>query len=181
MQNSKTSASDAAALVQAERMRQRSKMPLETDSGATSPEPPKEEVQPVKWIGAEAGEVDETELARKQRAISEKLLKRQKQLQRDGAELERVRHELEALEVPLKAEIMSLRTALEDANKREKALVDEINSLRSGASANTSHIEAGKVQSHTSIMFCLARRLLSPFDERTCAPRPSCALDLFLI
>lgn len=93
----------------------------------------------MKWIGAEAGDVDESEIARKQRAISEKLQKRQRQLQKDGAELERVRRELEALEEPLKAEIMSIRTALEASNKREKLLVDEINALRSGAFENQHH------------------------------------------
>ncbi len=103
--------------------------------GAGGGDAPEEEVvTPVGWVGAEAGDVDGSELARRQRAIGKKLAERQRQLERDSHEIERVREELAALEAPLKAEIMSLRTALEDANKREMALVGEVNALRKGAS-----------------------------------------------
>lgn len=123
----KPSAAEAASLVKAERARAAAR------TKPTTPEPPKHETvqsPEIGWVGAESGDVDENELERRQRAISQRLIARQRQLAKDGAELERVRKELAALEAPLKAEIMSLRSALEDSNKREKFLVDEINALR---------------------------------------------------
>jgi chromosome segregation ATPase len=121
------SASDAAALVRAERRRAAA-----CAAPAPAPAPPKHEAvqEAAGWVGAEAGDVDESELERRQRAIGARLVARQRQLEKDGAELERVRVDLAALEAPLKAEIMSLRTALEETNRREKALVDEVNRLR---------------------------------------------------
>lgn len=123
---SPTSASAAASLVKAENARS-------SRTSLAAPAAPKHEtVEPVSlgWVGADAGGVDENELERRQRAIGARLAARQKQLVRDSAELERVRGELTALEAPLKAEIMSLRAALEGAGKREKLLVEEINDMR---------------------------------------------------
>jgi chromosome segregation ATPase len=120
---------DAAALVKAERARQREAAGTDAKQTAVA-EVALETVQPTSWVGAEAGNVDDNELSRRQREISDRLARRQKQLLRDSDELERVRLELAALEAPLKAEIMSLRTALEEANKKETLLVAEVNALR---------------------------------------------------
>lgn len=125
-----SSSSDAAILVQQARAQHRESRKDISDNSTIEPE--HESVQPIGWHGAEAGDIDETELVRKQRAIAEKLERRQQQLAKDGAEIERVRNELAALEAPLKEEIMSIRTALETSNKAEKMLVDEVNVLRDG-------------------------------------------------
>lgn len=121
-----SSASAAASLVKASNARS------PRASVAAPAAPAHETVEPVSvgWAGAGAGGADEGELERRQRAIGARLAARQKQLVRDTAELERVRGELAALEAPLKAEIMSLRAALEGAGKREKGLVEEINEMR---------------------------------------------------
>jgi chromosome segregation ATPase len=126
-----TDGADAAALVKAERARQRAEEAREEAKKASTPKEVELEcVQPASWVGAEAGNVDDNELARRQREISERLARRQKQLLQDSDALERVRLELAALEAPLKAEIMSLRNALENANKKESLLVAEVNELR---------------------------------------------------
>lgn len=122
-------ASDAAALVRSERERAAAKSPKEPQMPAA---PEKEVVSAAGWVGAEAGDVDDNEIERRQRAIAQKLVQRQRQLARDGEELERVRRELKELEAPLKAEILSIRVALEGTATQEKALVDEINTMRSG-------------------------------------------------
>lgn len=115
-----------------ERMRQREIDNRQKAKGisATPKQPTLETVSAPKWEGAEAGEVDESELERRQRAISEQLEKKQREVLRQGRELERIQSELKALEQPIKAEIMMLREKLEHSNRREKALVDNVNSLR---------------------------------------------------
>lgn len=126
----KLSASDAAAIVRADRERAAAKARKDVQMPAA---PKKEEVSPVGWVGAEAGDVDDDEISRRQRSIAEKLARRQRQLARDGEELERVRRELKELEAPLKAEILSIRVALEGTATQEKGLVDEINTMRDGS------------------------------------------------
>lgn len=125
------SSADAAEVVLKERERQR-EIERKKKSSAEKPEvePELETVSVPKWEGAEAGEVDESELDRRQRAIAEQLEKKQKEVHRQGKELARVRAELKALEEPIKAEIMQLREKLEDSNRREKSLVESVNTLR---------------------------------------------------
>lgn len=126
-----TSTSEAAEVVLKERQRQRDLETREKPKSPSKPTPPKlETVSVPKWEGAEAGEVDESELDRRQRAISQKLEARQQEVRRQGIQLARVRAELKKLEEPIKAEIMGLREQLEGANRRESGLVNMVNSLR---------------------------------------------------
>lgn len=152
------SAADAAALVLAERARSRAAEA--TKKAEAAPAPARELVSVVEgWVGAEAGEVDGSELERRQRAISRRLAARQRQLDRDGKELERVRGDLAALEAPLKAEIMSMRTALEEANRRESALVDEVNGMREalhGKEADLAKVREEKTQHADSLVSVMA-------------------------
>lgn len=133
MNDAEWSSSEAAEVVLKERQKQREieKKKSKTPADATPAQAPVlETVSVPKWEGAEEGEVDESELDRRQRAIAEQLEKKQREVHRQGKELARVRAELKALEEPIKAEIMQLREKLEDANRREKALVDAVNILR---------------------------------------------------
>lgn len=127
------SSSEAAEVVLQERQRQRELGDRRKDKEAVSDElqqPVLETVSVPKWEGADAGEVDESELDRRQRVISEQLDKKQREVHRQGQQLARVRAELKALEQPIKEEIMQLRERLEDSNRREKALVESVNALR---------------------------------------------------
>lgn len=133
MNHGDLSSSEAAEVVLKERQKQREieqKKAMAANATAAPKEPTLETVSVPKWEGAEEGEVDESELDRRQRAIGEQLEKRQREVQRQGKELARVRADLKALEEPIKAEIMQLRERLEDSNRREKALVDSVNMLR---------------------------------------------------
>lgn len=133
MNHGDLSSSEAAEVVLKERRKQREieeKKSKAAADGATPQEPTLETVSVPKWEGAEEGEVDESEMDRRQRAIAEQLEKRQREVNRLGKELARVRADLKALEEPIKAEIMQLREKLEDSNRREKALVDAVNLLR---------------------------------------------------
>ncbi|CDF34784.1 unnamed protein product [Chondrus crispus] len=126
-----STSSEAAELVLQERKKQRE---LEARNQKAPPvplaAPALETVSVPKWEGADEGEVDESELDRRQRAISDRLDRRQREIHRQSKELTRVRAELKALEEPIKAEIMQLRERLEDSNRREKALVEAVNALR---------------------------------------------------
>jgi len=134
MNLSDDSTSEAAELVLKERQRQRELERRTKQAGDASDkavaEPTLEQVSVPKWEGAEAGEVDESELDRRQRAISERLERKQREVHEQGKELARVRAELKALEEPIKAEIMQLREKLESANRTEKGLVETVNALR---------------------------------------------------
>lgn len=133
MNHGDVSSSEAAEVVLKERQKQREieqKRAKAADGTAALEKPTLEIVSVPKWEGAEDGEVDESELDRRQRAIGEQLERRQREVHRQGKELARVRAELKALEEPIKAEIMQLREKLEDSNRREKALVDSVNMLR---------------------------------------------------
>lgn len=128
------SSSEAAEVVLRERERQRQaddrKKKASSDQLDEEKKPSLETVSTPKWDGAEAGEVDESELDRRQRALAEQLERRQREVIRQSKQLARVRDDLKALELPIKAEIMQLRERLEDANRREVVLVDTVNSLR---------------------------------------------------
>lgn len=134
MNPSDVSSAEAADIVLRERQRQREaekrkqtgKHPDKTNTS----EPLLETVSVPKWEGADEGEVDESELDRRQRALSEKLEKKQLEVQQQGKKLAKVRAELKALEEPIKAEIMQLRESLEQSNRREISLVTSVNSLR---------------------------------------------------
>lgn len=127
---------EAAELVLQERKRQREqakrKEAKEKKAGnnANGDKVQLEQVSTPKWEGAEAGEVDESELERRQRALSEKLERRQAEIARQSERLTRVREELRALEAPIKTEIMQIRQRLEEENRKEIALVASVNSLR---------------------------------------------------
>lgn len=132
MDTSDVTPSEAAELVLQERRRQR-----ETEKRKEAREA-KNEVKDItlekvsvpKWEGADEGEVDESELDRRQRALSEQLEKRQREVIRQSKQLAKVREELKALEQPIKAEIMQLREQLESANREEISLVQDVNILR---------------------------------------------------
>lgn len=127
------SSSEAAEIVLKERQRQKELDNRRKAKEASSDEPQQPELEKVsvpKWEGADAGEIDESELDRRQRTISEQLEKKQREVHRQGQQLARVRAELKALEQPIKEEIMQLREKLEDSNRREKALVESVNALR---------------------------------------------------
>lgn len=134
MDHSDQSYSDAAEVVLKERQRLREEEEREkkrAQSNIKSLKPPQlEAVSTPKWEGAEQGQVDESELERRQRALTEQLEKKQLEVQRQGKKLARVREELKALEEPIKAEIMQLRERLEQSNRSEAALVDAVNALR---------------------------------------------------
>lgn len=130
---------EAAELVLQERKRQRDEAKRreakeakegKTEKNMQGDKVQLEQVSTPKWDGAEAGEVDESELERRQRALSEKLERRQAEIARQSERLTRVRDELRALEAPIKTEIMQLRQRLEDENRKEIALVASVNSLR---------------------------------------------------
>lgn len=127
---------EAAELVLQERRRQREEIKRKEAKEAKAnninkdKEVKLEKVSVPKWEGAEAGEVDESELERRQRALAEKLERRQEEVARQGERLARVREELRALEAPIKTEIMQVRHQLEDENRKEVALVSSVNSLR---------------------------------------------------
>lgn len=137
-----TPSADAAELVLQERERQKEaqrvaqKRSPSSPTGGTTQSPTKstevklETVSVPKWEGAEQGEVDESELDRRQRAISEKLERKQREVIQQGKQLAKVRAELKALEVPIKQEIMNIRELLEGANKEEIYLVQSVNTLR---------------------------------------------------
>lgn len=122
---------EAAELVMKEREREKERRRRRSSNRDETPKAPQlESVSNPKWEGVEAGAIDESELDRRQRVIAEQLERKQTELRRTGRELARVRAELKALEEPIKAEIMSLRERLEDANRKEKALVESVNVLR---------------------------------------------------
>lgn len=134
MNHPEVSTSEAAEVVLKERQRQRA---LQTTQAASNPpastsptQPALETVSTPQWKNPQAHEIDESELDRRQRAISERLERRQLEVQRQGKQLARVRAELKALEQPIKQEIMQLRERLEDSNRRERGLVDSVNALR---------------------------------------------------
>lgn len=131
MNGQETATSEAAELVLRERARQREHNARQTNADALAAVPPKlETVSVPRWDGAEAGDVDESELDRRQRALSQHLDKRQAEVVRQGKELARVRRELKKLEEPIKLEIMALRERLEESNRREMGLVTTVNTLR---------------------------------------------------
>eukprot|EP00177_Eucheuma_denticulatum_P004017 GFKZ01007255.1.p2 GENE.GFKZ01007255.1~~GFKZ01007255.1.p2 ORF type:complete len:327 (+),score=45.34 GFKZ01007255.1:2301-3281(+) len=134
MNHPEVSTSEAAEVVLKERQRQRALQTTQSSSNhptSTSPQQPAlETVSTPQWKNPQAHEIDESELDRRQRVISERLEKRQREVQRQGKQLARVRAELKALEQPIKQEIMQLRERLEDSNRRERDLVDSVNALR---------------------------------------------------
>lgn len=133
MDNTRTPTAEAAEIVLRERERARleeTRRAAQDKTGGKPVEPELETVSVPKWEGAEAGEVDENELERRQRSITEQLERKQEELQRTGKELAKLRAELKELEEPIKAEIMTLRERLEAANRSEKTLVESVNSLR---------------------------------------------------
>lgn len=134
MEESDASPSAAAQLVLKERQRLKADKHVTTPSSHDSPDPQSEphiEVVSVPdWKSSQNADIDESELDRRQRALSEKLELKQLEVQRQGRRLAKVRDELKALEQPMKAEIMKLRQSLEDANRSEISLVDTVNTLR---------------------------------------------------
>lgn len=118
--------SSAAEVVLRERERERRRAASRA-GGSDAPSAPALETVTAMSAG---GNLDERELERRQRSISEQLERRQEEVRRTGRELARVRTELKALEAPIKAEIMALRERLEAANRGERALVDAVNALR---------------------------------------------------
>lgn len=89
-----------------------------------------ETVSVPKWDGADQGDVNESELDRRQRALSQQLERRQREMLEQSEKLARVREELKELEQPIKADIMTLREKLEHANREEITLVQGVNMLR---------------------------------------------------
>lgn len=144
--------SEAAEVVLQERQRQKELDNRRRAKESTSDElqqPVLETVSVPKWEGADAGEVDESELDRRQRVISEQLEKKQREVHRQGQQLARVRAELKALEQPIKEEIMQLREKLEESNRQEKALVESVNALRKdlhGKEKSLKEVREGKQQ-----------------------------------
>ncbi len=132
MDSIRSPTAEAAEIVLREREREREqrKRGAKGAKASVAAEPKLEAVSTPKWEGAEAGEIDESELDRRQRSITEQLDRKQRELRRTGQELAKVRAELKALEEPIKAEIMTLRQRLEEANRVEKSLVESVNSLR---------------------------------------------------
>lgn len=141
--SSQVTPSEAAEVVLKERERERQKERQKkrqaqkqnpNKDAATSSDgthaPTLEQVSMPKWDGLESGEVDESELDRRQRALSEQLDRRQREVHQQGKRLARVREELKALEQPIKADIMQLRERLEVANRSEITLVQNVNELR---------------------------------------------------
>lgn len=132
MDSSDVTPSEAAELVLRERQRQREaeKRREAREAKGEAKDITIEKVSVPKWEGADEGEVDESELDRRQRALSEQLEKRQREVIRQSKQLARVREELKALEQPIKTEIMQLREQLETANRQEISLVQDVNLLR---------------------------------------------------
>lgn len=129
-----TSSSEAAQLVLKERQRQReaekNSQPKQSAHTAKSLQPALETVSVPRWEGEDQGQVDESELDRRQRALQEKLERKQLEFQRQGKRLAKVRQELKSLEEPIRAEIMKIRQQLEYANREEIELVNSVNTLR---------------------------------------------------
>lgn len=115
--------SSAAEVVLRERERRRARERVSSET----PQAPA--LETVSTVGT-AVAVDERELERRQRNLSEQLARKQEEVQQTGRKLARVRGELAAIEAPIKAEIMTIRERLEAANRAEKALVDGVNALR---------------------------------------------------
>lgn len=162
-----TSSANAAEVVMRERERQRDidrrKAAAEGAEAGEAP-PEMEAVSVPRWEGAEAGEVDESELDRRQRAIAERLDRRQREVKRTGQELARVRAELKALEEPIKAEIMKLRERLEDSNRKEKALVDTVNTLRKDL--HTKEIDLKRVRDDKQDSADQLIRVMADYERR---------------
>ncbi|PXF49380.1 hypothetical protein BWQ96_00696 [Gracilariopsis chorda] len=140
MSSSEFSSSDAAELVLKERQRQRS-LHANTAPDPRSPNNPNnalskpklETVSTPQWGNTPSSEhsvLDEADLDRRHRALQQKLERKQQDIQRQGKRLQKVRDELKALEVPIRAEIMNIRQQLEQANREEITLVDTVNALR---------------------------------------------------
>lgn len=139
---------EAAELVLQERKRQRDEAKRREAKEAKAEKDIKidkvqlEQVSTPKWEGAEAGEIDESELERRQRALSEKLERRQAEIARQSERLTRVREELRALEAPIKTEIMQIRQHLEEENRKEISLVASVNTLRTDLAAKEKDLKA---------------------------------------
>lgn len=136
------STSEAAELVLKERRRQRELQQNKAKSQTSNDSKPVlETVSVPQWEGAEAGQVDESELDRRQRAIAERLERKQREVQQQSKQLARVKAELKALEEPIRAEIMQLREQLEAENRNEKSLVESVNALRQELFAKEKQLE----------------------------------------
>lgn len=134
MNKSRMTPSEAAEAVLREHERQRDETRKKRggsgSAAVVAKAPELEQVTSPKWDGLEGGEVDASELDQRQRALSETLERRQRQVHQQGKKLAAVRAELVALERPLKADIMGLREKLETANRAEMTLVQSVNMLR---------------------------------------------------
>lgn len=176
MDTSDIAPSEAAELVLREHQRQREaekrkirekakKRQQSTTSNGDEDEGIKlETVSVPKWEGVEQGEIDECELDRRQRSLSEQLEKRQREVIQQSKQLAKVREELKELEVPIKQEIMGLREKMEAANREEILLVQSVNTLRKELSEKETGLS--KIRSEKQEFADQLIRVMADYEKR---------------
>uniref|UniRef100_A0A7S0BVK8 RAB6-interacting golgin n=1 Tax=Rhodosorus marinus TaxID=101924 RepID=A0A7S0BVK8_9RHOD len=134
--SSNSEESEAARVV----MKEIEKAKKAENSPAISPEAP--EMEKVSGFSKEQMEMmDQSALEKKSRVVQERLAKREVELKKQAMRIEKLKAELQAIEAPMKKEILEVREKLEDANRRESSCVATINELRKTLFASESELK----------------------------------------